>query len=83
MVATKTEAMEMFADHVFLCKSKDEYILHIREILNNPELRNGTAKRQRQEFALTHTWENSVAKMCEIISAFELKEFNYGRVGQA
>ena len=83
MVATKTEAMEMFADHVFLCKSKDEYILHIREILNNPELRNGTAKRQRQEFALTHTWENSVAKMCEIISAFEIKEFDYGRVGQA
>jgi teichuronic acid biosynthesis glycosyltransferase TuaH len=83
MVATRTDAMEMFSDYVFLCDSKEEYVEHIREILNNPELRNGKIRRERQQFALTHTWENSVGKLGLILAEFEKKENSYAQLGQA
>ena len=83
MVATRTDAMEMFSDYVFLCDSKEEYVENIREILNNPELRNGKIKQERQQFALTHTWENSVGKLGLILAEFEKKENSYAQLGQA
>ena len=74
----------LFAPYCFLCRTKEEYADTIKQIIHHPGTMNTEAiKKSRKEFALTHTWENSVAKMCEIISAFELKEFDYGRVGQA
>jgi glycosyltransferase involved in cell wall biosynthesis len=76
MVATSTDAMELFADYVFLCHSKEEYVQHIRRILENPELRNGHIKQERQAFAKTHTWENSVDKLGIILSEFEKKGIN-------
>jgi glycosyltransferase involved in cell wall biosynthesis len=83
MVATRTDAMEMFADYVFLCNSKEEYVSHIRKILENPELRIGEIKQQRQSFALTHTWEYSVGKLGIILSEYERKEGKYAELGQA
>jgi len=73
----------MFADYVFLCNSKEEYVSHIRKILENPELRIGEIKQQRQSFALTHTWENSVGKLGIILSEYERKEGKYAELGQA
>ena len=83
MVATRTDAMEMFADYVFLCNSKEEYVSHIKQILEDPQLRTGRIKQERQSFALTHTWENSVGKMAIILSEFEKKQDKYAPLGQA
>ena len=79
MVATRTDAMEMFADYVFLCNSKEEYVSHIRQILEDQELRTGSITEDRQAFALTHTWENSVGKMGLILSEFEKKQDKYAQ----
>ncbi len=83
MVATRTDAMEMFADYVFLCNSKEEYVSHIKKILEDPELRTGSITKDRQAFALTHTWENSVGKLGIILSEFEKKQDKYAKLGQA
>jgi len=83
MVATRTDAMEMFADYVFLCNSKEEYVSHIKQILEDAELRTGRITKDRQEFALTHTWENSVGKLGFILSEFKKKQDNYAQLGQA
>jgi teichuronic acid biosynthesis glycosyltransferase TuaH len=61
VVATKTEAMEMFSDQVYLCKSKEEYIHKIQEALNEPLKETG--KEARREMAKSHTWAASVNKL--------------------
>jgi glycosyltransferase involved in cell wall biosynthesis len=83
MVATRTDAMEMFADYVFLCNSKEEYVSHIRKILEDPQLRTGEIQQDRQAFALTHTWENSVGKLGIILTEFEKKQDKYAKLGKA
>ena len=83
MVATRTDAMEMFADYVFLCNAKEDYVMHIKRILEQPELTSAEMRRKRQAFALTHTWENSVGKMSTILSEYEKKQNKYAQLGQA
>jgi teichuronic acid biosynthesis glycosyltransferase TuaH len=83
MVATRTDAMEMFSEFVFLCDSKEDYVKYTREILANPELQSPVCKQQRQAFALTHTWENSVALLGEAFYEFEKKQGRYAPLGQA
>jgi teichuronic acid biosynthesis glycosyltransferase TuaH len=63
MVATETETMRFFAEHVFLCNSKEEYVQQIRRILADPALQNGAAKAQRREFALSHSWTESIGRL--------------------
>lgn len=64
VVATKTLAMDVFKDHVYLCDTVDDYIKAIKEALksNSAEL-----QQRRIEFAATHTWKNSVRKIYEAI----------------
>ncbi|MEJ7911902.1 MAG: glycosyltransferase [Chitinophagaceae bacterium] len=59
-VATRTEAMSIFADHVYLANSSTDYLQLIERALaeNSPE-----KEKQRIAFARTHTWENSVAEI--------------------
>jgi glycosyltransferase involved in cell wall biosynthesis len=68
-VATKTDAMRVFADHVYLGESKEEYVslvsLALRE--NTPE-----KAKARRNFASAHTWENSVGDIYKAISAYTL-----------
>lgn len=56
-VATKTRAMEIFKDHVYLGESKEDYVDLIKKALsdNSPE-----REQERIEFAKNHTWEASV-----------------------
>ncbi len=61
VVATKTEAMEMFSDQVYLCNSKEEYIHKIQEALDEPFLE--TRKEARKEMAKSHTWAASVKEL--------------------
>ncbi len=63
-VATATETMEAFKEHVYLGSSLKEYLQLIEKALrdNSPEL-----QKKRRKFALEHTWENSVNAMYKAI----------------
>lgn len=59
-VATRTEAMAMFENYVYLCSSLDQYQEAIEAILS------GKAKSTAQammSFAQSHTWQSSVGKL--------------------
>jgi glycosyltransferase involved in cell wall biosynthesis len=83
MVSTRTEAMEMFADHVFLCTSKEDYVAEIKRILTDSQFQSALMRKQRREFALTHTWENSVRKLGEAFLEFQQKQNRHAALGQA
>ncbi|NML39065.1 glycosyltransferase family 1 protein [Chitinophaga sp. G-6-1-13] len=61
VVATATAAMEMFAPYVYLCGDAAGYIHRIATALQEPLDRD--REERRKAFALSHTWENSVAEM--------------------
>lgn len=60
VVATQTEAMEIFKDYTYLANTPADYVQLIDRALqeDKPELRV-----KRQAFAATHTWENSVQQI--------------------
>jgi teichuronic acid biosynthesis glycosyltransferase TuaH len=63
VVATKTEAMEMFAPYTFLCNSKEAYANIINTLLKDENLNNNEEKNKRRAFALQHTWQNSIGRL--------------------
>ncbi|WP_026903387.1 glycosyltransferase [Pedobacter glucosidilyticus] len=65
VVATQTEAMETFSDYVYLAQDKTEYIQYINQALNENDI---NIKKQRINFALSHTWENSVIEIYKAIN---------------
>ncbi|WMJ75163.1 glycosyltransferase [Cytophagaceae bacterium ABcell3] len=71
-VATKTKAMEVFKDHVYLANSKEEYVQLIRKAYN--EFTDDRAN-MLKAFAATHTWENSVRGIYNAILAVERFEY--------
>lgn len=64
VVATRTRAMDIFKEHVYLATGKDEYIKSIEKALaqDSPLL-----SIQRKEFAGLHTWENCVREIYKIL----------------
>ena len=66
VVATKTEAMSIFADHTYLAVSKEEYPTLIDKALKED---NQTLQQARRAFASSHTWENSVKEIYKAILA--------------
>ncbi|QRQ99569.1 glycosyltransferase [Dyadobacter sandarakinus] len=65
-VATTTDAMSVFAEHVYLAGSKEEYIRLIDLALTEDSAEKVAARRA---FASLHTWENSVAEIYKAIAA--------------
>jgi len=65
VVATQTEAMETFSNYVYLAQDKTEYIQYINQALNENDI---NIKKQRINFALSHTWENSVIEIYKAIN---------------
>jgi len=59
-VATKTEAMSIFAKHTYLAETKEDYVTLVEKALagDSRELR-----QKRVEFAQSHTWENNVREI--------------------
>ena len=57
VVATSTKAMEMFNEHVYLGKSKEDYIEIIEKALTE---HSNDKSNERIAFAKSHTWENNV-----------------------
>lgn len=63
-VATKTRAMDLFKDHVYLASTREDYITNIeRALVENSE----DLKISRIAFAESHTWENCVSSMYDYI----------------
>ncbi|MGG7663640.1 glycosyltransferase [Dyadobacter sp. BHUBP1] len=66
VVATATDAMSVFADHVYLGNGKEDYVRLIDLALTeNSEARTVA----RRTFASSHTWENSVGEIYKAIKA--------------
>ncbi len=65
VIATETHAMEMFRNHIILCKTPEEYILSIRKMINDPIWFSEELKYRRREFAMTHSWENVAGALGE------------------
>lgn len=59
VAATSTEAMQMFAPYVYLCRHAEDYITGILKALRE----DGSSAEARKRFALSHTWENCIAEM--------------------
>lgn len=70
VVATFTEFMKSFQEYVYLCKGKEEYVTAIAKALSTGSEDN---KQKRIDFALTHTWENSVKKLSQAYHNFTEK----------
>lgn len=66
VVATKTQTMEMFKDHVYLADVPEDYLRQIEEALrlDSPQLH-----ATRHHFAASHTWNNSVQSIYRAIEA--------------
>lgn len=59
-VATKTEAMSVFADYTYLAETKEEYI----DCIDNALLEdNDQLHLSREQFAKQHTWENNILEI--------------------
>ena len=61
VIATHTEAMDMFKDYVYLCNSPAEYVAAIEKALE--ELNDPAIILKRKSFARSHTWESCVEKL--------------------
>ena len=68
VVATKTDAMNVFSDYCYLAENREEFLTQTEKALAENTLEK---EEKRKEFAKSHTWENSVA---EIYKAIELVE---------
>ncbi|MFT3936427.1 MAG: glycosyltransferase [Chitinophagaceae bacterium] len=74
LVATATEGMQLFASHCFLCHTKEEYAEKIDSIIRSSEiLDNDAIKQQRKQFALSHTWEESIGMLGDAYHMFKNK----------
>jgi galactokinase len=73
-IATKTKAMEMFKEHVYLGATKEDYISLTEKALeeNSKEL-----SEKRANFAKSHTWQNNVSAIYEAIKK-QPNNFNMG-----
>ena len=67
-VATKTEAMDVFSEYVYLAEDKEGYVTLIEKALqeNTPE-----KEKEREKLARSHTWEANVAEIYKRIEEVE------------
>ncbi|WP_461789277.1 glycosyltransferase [Pedobacter sp.] len=65
-LATKTEAMSVFEDYVYIAETKENYVKLAEKALteNNPGL-----EQKRIDFAKTHTWEKNVEEIYKAIKS--------------
>lgn len=64
-IATKTEAMSIFENHVYLAETKEDYVtLTEKALAENSQ----NISLERVNFAHTHTWEENVAQIYKAIN---------------
>lgn len=68
VVATSTKTMELFKDHTYLAEKPQDYPLLVEKALeeNNVEL-----QQARIAFAKTHTWENCLKEIGNVVTKME------------
>jgi glycosyltransferase involved in cell wall biosynthesis len=68
ILATKTEAIDIFKDHVYIAETKEQYVMLAEKALveNNNDLAN-----KRIAFAKTHTWEKNAEEIYKAIAQIE------------
>ena len=64
VIATKTRAMDIFEDYVYLASDKEEYINCIEKALREDTFLHHA---NRKKFARLHTWENCVDEIYNIL----------------
>lgn len=65
VVATKTDAMKMFSDHIYLPEKPEDHPAAVEEALLTD---NEILKEERIQLAASHTWENAVEKIYAAIN---------------
>ncbi|MHB1177473.1 MAG: glycosyltransferase, partial [Daejeonella sp.] len=77
IVATRTRAMDIFKDHVYLADTISEYVQLIERALDEDT---DLLAINRKEFAQLHTWENCVQEIYKILSTVNSThlQFDYG-----
>lgn len=65
VVATRTEAMSVFEEYVYLAENAKDYIELISKALAEDD---GQLHQQRIDFASTHSWENNAKQIYEAIN---------------
>ena len=68
VVATATEAMQLFAEQVHLCNGVAEYVEAIAQALKTKD--DHHLVESRKKVAFSHTWESSVVKMESYLQQF-------------
>ncbi|WP_316814893.1 glycosyltransferase [Pedobacter nyackensis] len=66
-VATRTRAMDLFKDHVYLADGNDDYVACIGRAIADDSWE---LQQERKKFAESHTWENSVNSIYESIENY-------------
>lgn len=64
VVATRTDAMSVFAKYTYLCDTHSDYVSAIDKALQEDSTE---LHQTRTKFAATHTWENSVKEIYKAI----------------
>ncbi len=67
-VATKTEAMSVFAEHTYLAVTKEDYLALVDLALNE---NSPDKEKAREKFARGHTWESNVYEIYKRIEQIE------------
>lgn len=66
-VATATRAMEIFSEHMYLGKNKEEYITLIQKALDEDS---AELQDKRKAFATSHSWENNAKEIYKAINTY-------------
>lgn len=69
-VATRTEAMDYFAEYTYLADNREDYVFLIEKALQED---NEYLRKRRAEFAASHTWANNVNSIYQHIEETEKK----------
>lgn len=68
VIARKTDAMDVFSEYCYLAENEEEFLALTEKALAE---NTGEMETKRKEFAKSHTWENSVAKIYKAIELVE------------
>lgn len=68
VVATMTKTMQFFSNYVYLADSKEDFPLLIEQALKEDS---AILREKRRKYALTHSWENSVAEIGKVVDLVE------------
>lgn len=68
VIATKTDTMQIFADHVYLCENSDDYLKAIdKSLVENDK----NVIEKRIDFAKSHSWEKNAKSIYEYIDKYK------------